>query len=331
MAMIVAQYTFAHLEQTLSKYVTAFSRLKRGGTRYGLAPHKPVLLLSLIELTEKEMVQVNEFPVTADLVGTFKENWGLLVPTLHQPDFTQPYFYLQSEKVQGKPFWELKPNPGCQINSHIRSVARLSEVCAFGYFAQDLFLLLIDSSSRSVLKEVLLETYFKNEKVAFYKAKGIGDGYLHDQVSDILNEPEAKMRHVSKHTEEDVFVRNGLFKKMVPKIYGNRCCFTGMQLSSTFGHSFVDACHIVPFSLTHNDKVTNGIALCPNLHRAFDRGLVGIDENYNIIVSEHVLEDTEHSYGIGRMHGKPMALPKEKLHYPAQEYIGWHRENLFKR
>lgn len=312
------------------KYVNAFSRLKRGGTRYGLAPHKPVLLVSLIELLEKGIVQLNEFVVSADLVGTFKENWQLLVPTLHQPDFTQPYFYLQSERVMGEPLWTLKPNPGCQINSHVKSVSRLSEVCAYGYFAPELFLLLTDLSSRSVLKEVLLDTYFKLQKRDFYDAKGIGDGYFHDQISDILNEPEAKKRHVSIHTEEDVFVRNGLFKKIVPKIYGNRCSFTGMQLSSTFGHSFVEACHIIPFSLTHNDKVTNGIALCPNLHRAFDRGLVAIDEGYSIIVSAHVLEDMDHSYGISRLHGKKIGLPKERLHYPDKEYTKWHRENLFK-
>jgi hypothetical protein len=43
-----------------------------------------------------------------------------------------------------------------------------------------------------------------------------------------------------------------------------------------------------------------------------------------------VLEDIEHNDSIGRMNDKPVALSKEKLHHPAQEYLGWHRENLFK-
>ena len=87
------------MNSTLQKYLPAFSRLKRGVTPYGLAPHKPVLLLSLIEIIEKGIVENNQFEVNADLVATFKENWLLLVPTLHQPDFTQPFYYLQSEKV----------------------------------------------------------------------------------------------------------------------------------------------------------------------------------------------------------------------------------------
>jgi len=313
----------------IDKYVQAFQKLKRAQTKYGRAPHKPVLLISLIELIEKRIVNVNEFPVSADLVGIFKENWQLLVHTMHKADFTQPFFYLQSEKVQGDPLWILKPNYGCQISSHL-SVSRLSELCNYGYFAKELFVLLNDPSNRAILSEVLLETYFREFKTQFYIAKQNGNGYLQEQLSDVLNEPHATKKNVSTFTEEDVFVRNGLFKKMVPKIYRNRCSFTGMQLSSTFGHSFVDACHIVPFSLTHNDSVTNGIALCPNLHRAFDRGLVSIDEKYRIIVSTHVLEDGEHIYGIGKLHGKPMSLPLEKTQYPAQEYTIWHRQNLFK-
>ncbi|GGC42874.1 hypothetical protein GCM10011386_38930 [Parapedobacter defluvii] len=43
----------------------------------------------------------------ADLVGHFLENWKLLVATPHQADFTQPFYYLQSDKADGEPFWHL--------------------------------------------------------------------------------------------------------------------------------------------------------------------------------------------------------------------------------
>jgi putative restriction endonuclease len=318
------------LAPTLQKYCTAFARLKRGGTKYGLAPHKPVLLLSLLELVAKSIVSENKVPVNADLVGTFKENWQLLVPTLHQPDFTQPFYYLQSEKAEGRPYWFLQPNEGCQINGYIKSVHTLRAVCAFGYFAPDLSLLLNDTASRSVLQTVLLDTYFPQQKAAYVQAKNRGEGYLHEQIHDILNEPIAHYKHVSTHTEEDVFVRNGLFKKLVPKVYQNQCCFTGMAISSTFNYNFIDACHIVPFSLTHNDKVTNGLALCPNLHRAFDRGLVSIDAEYRILVSTHITEDEKHPYGLKQLAGNKMVLPIQQIYYPEIDALIWHRENVFK-
>ncbi|WP_316739877.1 HNH endonuclease [Pedobacter aquatilis] len=312
------------------KYLVAFSRLKRGVTKYGLAPHKPVLLLSLIELMEKGLVTNNQFEVNADLVATFKENWLLLVPTLHQPDFTQPFYYLQSEKIAGQSFWFLQPNLGTQINAHIKSVIRLSETCAFGYLDAELFLLLSDAQNSAVATNLLLDVYFAESKVAFNMAKHQGRGYLHDQEDFVLNEPEVKYKKVIINTEEDVFVRNGLFKKLVPKVYANQCSFTGMQLSSTFGHSFVDACHIVPFSLTHNDKVTNGIALCPNLHRAFDRGLVSISNEYSIMVSTHLIENDKHTYALGNLAGRKILLPNKQIHFPEMAALAWHRENVFK-
>lgn len=177
---------------------------------------------------------------------------------------------------------------------------------------------------------MLLDTYFAVSKVSFTAAKKHGKGYLHDQEDFVLNEPEAKYKRIIINTEEDVFVRNGLFKKLVPKIYGNQCSFTGMQLSSTFGHSFVDACHIVPFSQTHDDKVTNSIALCPNLHRAFDRGLVSISADYTILVSDHVIEKEAHAYTLKGLSGRKILLPNKTIHFPEAEALAWHREHIFK-
>jgi putative restriction endonuclease len=319
------------LNLSFQKYLKAFIRLKRGVTPYGLAPHKPVLLLSLIELIEKGLVTNNQFEVNADLVATFKENWLLLVPTLHQADFTQPFYYLQSEKVEDKPFWILQPNLGMQINAHIKSVTRLSETCAFGYFESALFILLCDPSNRAIATALLLDTYFAEYKAGFIAAKNHGEGYLHDQEDFILNEPEVRYKRMVINTEEDVFVRNGLFKKLVPKIYGNQCSFTGMQLSSTFGHSFVDACHIIPFSQTHDDKVTNGIALCPNIHRAFDRGLVSIANDYTILVSPHLIENASHPYALRALAGRKIVLPKKSTQYPKLDAIAWHQKYVFKR
>ena len=60
-----------------------------------------------------------------------------------------------------------------------------------------------------------------------------------------------------------------------------------MRLDSLLVITSLMLCHIVPFSVGHKDrvdKVDNGIALCPNLHRAFDRGLVRAGEKGTIQV-----------------------------------------------
>jgi putative restriction endonuclease len=57
-------------------------------------------------------------------------------------------------------------------------------------------------------------------------------------------------------------------------------------VDATINVTMVDACHIVPFSISYDDTITNGLALCPNLHRAFDRGLIAISDDYRVVVSE---------------------------------------------
>ena len=86
----------------------------------------------------------------------------------------------------------------------------------------------------------------------------------------------------------------------------------------------------MPFAISHDDKVNNGIALCPNMHRAFDRGLLSIDTNYQILVSPHISENEEHPYALKQLKGKQIALPGNSLYYPAQDKLEWHRGNVFK-
>jgi putative restriction endonuclease len=314
----------------LQPYLHQFTRLKQGVTPYGKAPHKPVLIITLLELISKGHIAGNRVVVEPELVGTFQENWRLLVTTLHQPDFTQPFYYLQSERVKGLPFWQLQPKTGCQINAHIKSVNTLISVLDYGFFADDLFILLSDTFNRNRLLAALLDTYFPIHKAQYYQSKSTGQGYLTDLEHYVLNEPEAQYKNIQIVTEEEEYVRGGLFKKLVPKVYRNACCITGMRLESTFGHLFVDACHIVPFRISHNDRVDNGLALCPNLHRAFDRGLISIDKQYRVITSPHISENTLHPYSLGQLHGKSLQLPANPQYRPALEHLDWHRDNVFK-
>jgi putative restriction endonuclease len=224
----------------------------------------------------------------------------------------------------------LKPKPGCQVNAHISSAKTLAQVVEYGYFAPEVFVLLTDQPSRNLIKLVLLDTYFPQKKSAYLRSKQTGEGFVNQLNDYILNEPETEYKSVRVITEDEQFVRGGLFKKMVPKIYNNTCCITGMQVESTYGHTFIDACHIVPFSLSHNDTISNGIALCPNLHRAFDRGLITIDGGFRVKVSGAVIENTEHPYNLKQFNGMTIRLPGDQRYYPDPANLIWHSGNVFK-
>jgi putative restriction endonuclease len=69
--------------------------------------------------------------------------------------------------------------------------------------------------------------------------------------------------------------RAASFRQQVLTAYGNRCAVSRLQLR------LVDAAHILPVGVEGStDDIQNGLALSPTFHRAFDNGLVFLDEEY---------------------------------------------------
>ena len=127
------------------------------------------------------------------------------------------------------------------------------------------------------------------------------------------------------------FLRGNIFKRQVPIVYENTCAISGLQINATFNVSIIDACHIVPFSNSYDDTITNGISLTPTLHRAFDRGLISIDDNYCVLISDRFSESNDEScYSIKQFAGSEILMPKNEKYYPNSENLFWHRKNIFK-
>lgn len=69
--------------------------------------------------------------------------------------------------------------------------------------------------------------------------------------------------------------RAACFRQQVLTAYGNRCALSRLQLR------LVDAAHILPVGAEGStDDIQNGLALSPTFHRAFDNGLVFLDDDY---------------------------------------------------
>ena len=184
--------------------------------------------------------------------------------------------------------------------------------------------MLIQNTTRADVRRVLVKPYFPASAMHYFREDREQGKYLKEVQQYVLNEVPKVMR-LQVAEEEMVYVRHYSFKRMVPKVYQSTCAITGMKVSTINGRSLIDACHIVPFSSTQDDRVSNGIALCPNLHRAFDNGLVSIDQDYRVLVSEQVIEDQSHPYGLRTLRGKKIILPGEKHLWPSQENLERHR------
>jgi len=121
--------------------------------------------------------------------------------------------------------------------------------------------------------------------------------------------------------------RDQSFARMVKAAYGGRCAISGLDLRNGGGRAEVQAAHIRPVQHKGPDVVINGLALSGTLHWMFDRGLIGIGDNYEILVSENKVPSEVRQRLIsptGRLH-----LPKDRRDYPHPDYIRFHRENIF--
>ena len=101
-----------------------------------------------------------------------------------------------------------------------------------------------------------------------------------------------------------------------------------MQVVSVSNVQMVDACHIVPFSISNDDTIRNGISLSPTLHRAFDRGLISISEDYKVIVSPLVRDDRS-ADALTYHDGHPILTPNHTAYLPSQDNLAWHRGEVF--
>lgn len=131
------------MNRFLSYYIEKFKSLKRGLTPQGLAPHKPLLLLSVIVAIEKQTPSSNSFSA-AILRPYFELLWTKLVISKHQCNINTPFLHLASEG-----FW------------HINRVDKSAKLDT------ELYQYLQIEKGRNSLTRVLLETYFWDSKNAW--------------------------------------------------------------------------------------------------------------------------------------------------------------------
>ena len=318
-------------EQLVSKYTDQFMRLKRA-PQFGGAPHKPVLLLAVIKGIEAGEINSCRIFITPELVIDFREIWDLVVATPHKPKFSLPFFHLKSE-----PFWRLVCKPGTEIlltsSNSIQSFRALDTAIEYAEIDEDLFRLLSDPVSREILRQELMSRYFPD-------AGKIARPYtlINDLQRQILNDdPETYRKRIEEiersnpedEAEEELLVRSALFKREIPRIYNYQCAISGMRVTTPanvqISAQMVDACHIRPFADFKDDTIGNGLSLSPNLHRAFDRGLVTINDDFIVRVSPAIIE-ADSPYSLRQFEGKHISLPEDPKHYPLIQNLVWHRK-----
>ena len=122
--------------------------------------------------------------------------------------------------------------------------------------------------------------------------------------------------------------RDRVFRKLVLDAYDSRCAITGLKLINGGGRAEVEAAHIKPVARHGPDTVRNGIALSGTVHWMFDRGLISLSDNLDVLVSRQA-NDPEQIWKLVNSTGKAFPPADAKLR-PHPKFLEWHRGHCFK-
>jgi len=323
-------------ENSLPYYLSKFAHLRTDRTggwtaaTQGQAPHKPVLLLSVLDLFTQGRMISNLIEITPELGELFAAYWSKVLPE-RRGNLALPFFHLRSSG-----FWHLLPQPGqeavLEAARQVDTISQLGKLIVGAGLDDDLFQLLQNAEARNALRTTLIQPYFAPE----YWADLLALGEINLQAFVYSQHLIEQARRQVKETpqEDDTYqpvVRDQGFRKAVVRIYDHRCAFCGVRMLTTDGHTAVDAAHIIPWSISHDDDPHNGMALCGLCHWTFDQGLMSVSARYQVLLSRE-LRITQNVPGhLLTLESRSIIGPVEQALWPHVDALGWHRQNVFRQ
>ena len=149
----------------------------------------------------------------------------------------------------------------------------------------------------------------------------------------IENSTSIRTDDLPSGTEREVIVKQrvnqSFFRNAVLSAYNFRCCISGVLLAD-----LLEACHIVDWSEDVHNRTNpkNGLCMNPFFHKAYDKLLLGISPDLQVIVSEDLLlastEDSFTNY-LKHINGRTIILPDK--FFPKKEFLEIHYNKFIKR
>jgi len=320
-------------------YFKAFAKLRSdasparwsAATNYR-APHKPFLLLSIMDLIAQNMVKSGFVQFNAELIDTFDLYWVKVVGPDKDGNSVLPFYHMKSEG-----FWHLVVVPGMEkvlaATQQIRSVGQLKQILLGAQLDEELFIILSDPKMRDELRRVLIETYFAPEIRSVLVEVGKITAESFQYSLELLNRlrgdfvlkeaPEVEERYLTES-------RSTAFRRIIVEAYNHTCAVCGIRIITPEGRTAVAAAHIVPWGFSHNDDPRNGMALCGLHHWTFDQGILSVSTNYQIKISPIVSTDDDTAKPFLGLADREIICPSDVTLYPAKDALKWHLKNVFR-
>ena len=179
-------------------------------------------------------------------------------------------------------------------------------------------------------REVWGEVYADWETLAFESQKAFLKIQSRDKSDRSISEIgfEAPIGETEADRITKTRLVQGFFRNTVLASYNNNCCFCSLNIPS-----LLVASHIIPWKDSKEKRAdpTNGLCLCSLHDKAFDRGFLGVDADYRILVSSSMKKIKSksklHTIALVDIEGIEIILPNR--FFPDLSSLEYHREKTF--
>ena len=322
----------SRLAPSLVESLVGIRRDQAGGWGEALrggAPHKPLMLLAVADLVEAGLLRANVVPYDDRLLAAFDGYWRACVGDVPTNPL-QPFWYLRNDRA----LWQLVAAPGATIvGDRVPTLARFRTAVAHAQLSDELWRALQDPEARDELRALLVARYFGGELRTKLESRHalLLEAVVYEAELAIRMQRDFGDLFEGEGALDRSFTEEGrslAFRAVVVAAYTHACAACGATVRTPAGRSVVEAAHIVPFRVCHNNDPRNGLALCPLHHWTFDQGAMAIDDELRIVVhpeSRGLVAD-EAFRGLA---GRPLRVPDDRRYSPALPALAWHRQHVY--
>ncbi|WP_300668216.1 HNH endonuclease [Desulfoluna sp.] len=317
-----------HWTQKLTKLRTDKNPKRWSALTTHQAPHKPFLLLAIMDLMEAGRITENRFEPSLELVEAFSSYWDKLFSKTKISTMAYPFPRLQGDGVLTLiPLPEVShPLPPTEIHS----LHKLRSCYSHAQLDDCLYILLQGPKTREILRSALITHYFAPEIRPIIQGESRVNRLSATYTQYLLNRKTLTPNEVKEVTVTRIVRDRGFRGALLPE-YDHRCALCKVRVQTPEEHHVVDAAHIIPFAETQNNDLTNGLSLCKLCHWAFDEGMLGIDKHHQIIVSHHLKSAGNSAAHLLGLENCPIVEPRDQTFSPGFDNLAWHRRRVFVR
>lgn len=163
---------------------------------------------------------------------------------------------------------------------------------------------------------------FESEQILAEKENQTIESKFEELFLDINDlKGESKLRTVKTRVNQNVF------RQIVLANYSYKCAISGIDIPE-----LLVASHIIPWSKNEAERLNpeNGICLSALYDQAFDKGLIGFNEKYEILISSILKKKNDTPYYARYfLHLEKSSIDIPKKYSPKKDFLQYHLDVIF--